>query len=220
MNKEVKQGIDIEPTPCKISPAYLAFKRIFDIVFSVLVFIVCIPIFLIIIICIKIDNPGPALFRHKRVGKDGKFIYLFKFRTMVNDAWNFEKYFTPEQMEEFNINFKLDDDPRITKIGNFLRKTSLDELPQLFNIISGDMSLIGPRPVTESELEKFGDKLSLFLSVTPGLTGWWACHGRSCLSYAERVVLETYYAENCSLALDIKCFFKTIICVLKGSGAK
>ncbi len=220
MNKDVKQGIEIETAPCKVSPAYLAFKRVFDIIFSLLVFMVCIPIFLVITICIKIDNPGPAFFRHKRVGKNGKFIYIYKFRTMVNDACNLEKYFTPEQMEEFEQNFKLDDDPRITKVGNFLRKTSLDELPQLFNIISGDMSLIGPRPVTESELEKFGDKLGIFLSVTPGLSGWWACHGRSSLSYAERVVLETYYAENCSLKLDIKCFLKTIICVLKGSGAK
>ena len=118
---------------------------------------------------------------------------------MVTDSDNFEKYFTKEQMKEFKKNFKLDNDPRITKIGKILRVLSLDELPQLLNILKGDMALIGPRPVVEKELEYFKGQKDLVLSVLPGLTGWWACNGRSCTTYEERVRLEAYYAENISL---------------------
>lgn len=139
---------------------------------------------------------------------------------MVSDANNFDKYFTKEQMEEFQKNYKLDHDPRITKIGKLLRVLSLDELPQLLNIIKGDMALIGPRPVVFKELEYFKDKKDVVLSVLPGLTGWWACNGRSCTTYDERVKLEAYYAENISFKLDVKCFFKTIKVVIERKGAK
>lgn len=199
---------------------YIKFKRIIDFLLSFIAIIIFSPILLLIGLLVKLTSRGPVIYKHKRVGKDGKAIYLYKFRTMVTDSDNFEKYFTKEQMEEFKKNFKLDNDPRITKIGKILRVLSLDELPQLLNILKGDMALIGPRPVVEKEMEYFKDQKDLVLSVLPGLTGWWACNGRSCTTYEERVKLEAYYAENISLKLDIKCFLKTIIVVIGRKGAK
>lgn len=199
---------------------YYIFKRLFDIVCSLLGLIVLSPIFLIIAILIKVDSKGKVIFKHKRVGKNGKTIYLWKFRSMVSNAKEIMDSWSPERKAEFEKNYKLDDDERITKVGKFLRKTSLDELPQLINILKGDMSIIGPRPVVEKELEKFGNLQNKFLSVKPGLTGYWAVNGRSDTNYEERVQLEIYYVEHCSLWMDIKCFFKTIKVVLLGKGAK
>ena len=126
----------------------------------------------------------------------------------------------PKIKKEWEENYKLDNDPRITKIGKFLRSSSLDELPQLLNILSGDMSIVGPRPIIDSEIEKYKDNKDLLLSVTPGLTGWWACNGRSCTSYDERMNLELYYVRHCSIGLDIKIIVKTFISVIKRDGAK
>lgn len=199
---------------------YLKIKRLIDIILSLTAIILLLPIFLIIIIAIRLDSEGKALFRHYRLGKNGKKIGIYKFRTMVINADEIFKNFTKEQKEEYEKNFKLENDPRITRIGNFLRKTSLDELPQLLNILIGDMSLIGPRPVVEREIEKFGNRKNEYLSVLPGLTGWWACNGRSDTSYDERIELELYYIRNLSFKLDIKVFFKTIYSVLKKDGAR
>ncbi len=199
---------------------YPFFKRIMDILMVSIAVILLLPIFLLISVLVKITSKGPIIYKHKRVGKNGKEIYLYKFRTMVSDADNFDKYFTKEELEKFRENYKLENDPRITKLGKILRRTSLDELPQLFNILKGDMALIGPRPVVEEELEYFKEKKELILSILPGLTGWWACNGRSCRTYDDRVKLEAYYVKNMSLKLDIKCFFKTIITVIKKEGAK
>lgn len=199
---------------------YLKIKRLIDIILSLTAIILLLPIFLIIIIAIRLDSEGKALFRHYRLGKNGKKIGIYKFRTMVINADEIFRNFTREQKEEYEKNFKLENDPRITRIGNFLRKTSLDELPQLLNILIGDMSLIGPRPVVEREIEKFGNRKNEYLSVLPGLTGWWACNGRSDTSYDERIELELYYIRNLSFKLDIKVFFKTIYSVLKKDGAR
>lgn len=199
---------------------YPFFKRIMDILMVSIAVILLLPIFLLISVLVKITSKGPIIYKHKRVGKNGKEIYLYKFRTMVSDADNFDKYFTKEELEKFRENYKLENDPRITKLGKILRRTSLDELPQLFNILKGDMALIGPRPVVEEELEYFKEKKELILSILPGLTGWWACNGRSCRTYDDRVKLEAYYVKNMSLKLDMKCFFKTIITVIKKEGAK
>lgn len=155
---------------------YCNFKRIIDIILASFALIVLLPLFLVIIIAIKLDSKGKVIFKHKRIGKDGKIIYIYKFRTMVENAESLIKKFTPEQMREFKQNFKLENDPRITRVGRFLRKTSLDELPQLINIIKGDLSLIGPRPVINEELEKYSFNKNKFLSVTPGLTGYWAAN--------------------------------------------
>ena len=201
---------------------YYLIKRSFDIVMSLLSLIVLSPIFLIIIIAIHIDSKGKAIFKHKRIGKDGKYIYLYKFRSMYTDSKERleELLKDPKIKKEWEANFKLDNDPRITKIGAVLRKTSLDELPQLLNILKGEMSIVGPRPVVDKEIEKFGIYKDKLLSVLPGLTGWWACNGRSCTSYDERIKLEIYYINNRGILLDLKVILKTFIAVLRRSGAK
>lgn len=152
---------------------YKIVKRGMDIFIASISLVLLLPLFLIITIAIKLDSKGKVIFKHKRIGKDGKEIYIYKFRTMVENAQDLIKSFTPEQKKEFRENFKLENDPRITKVGNFLRKNSLDELPQLINILKGDLALIGPRPVINDELEKYSTNKSKFLSVTPGLTGYW-----------------------------------------------
>ena len=198
---------------------YKYIKRIIDFSLSLIGLIVLSPVFLVIAILIKKESDGPVLFKHKRIGKNGKEIGIYKFRSMVPNAEELIKKFTPEQMKEFKENYKLANDPRITKVGNFLRKSSLDELPQLLNILKGDLSIIGPRPIIEEELERYGEKKSTFLSVTPGLTGYWAANGRSCTSYEDRMKMELYYVENISFKLDMKVFFKTVISVIKRQGA-
>ncbi|EGT3617146.1 sugar transferase, partial [Clostridium perfringens] len=177
------------------------------------------PLFLILYIWVKVDSKGPAFFGHKRIGKDRKYIDVYKFRSMVSNAKEVFDNFTPEQKAEFEKNFKLDDDPRITKCGAFLRKTSLDELPQLINIIKGNMSIVGPRPIIDKEVEKYGEYADKLFSVTPGLTGYWQANGRSDTTYEERVQMDMYYIDNRSLWLDIKIIFKTVISVIKKEGA-
>lgn len=195
-------------------------KRGIDIIIASIGLVISLPIFVIVGIIIKLDSKGPVFFKHKRIGKYGKNIGIYKFRTMIDKAEDAMKDFTEEQKREFRENFKLENDPRVTKVGKILRKTSLDEVPQLINILKGEMSIIGPRPVIATELEKYGENKSKFLSVAPGLTGYWAANGRSDVSYDERIAMELYYVDNRSLLLDIKIFLKTVISVLKGRGAK
>lgn len=199
---------------------YIKIKRVIDVILASVALILLSPLFAIIAIAIKIDSKGPVFFAHKRIGKNGKIIKLYKFRSMVINAEELIKSFTPEQMREYKENYKLTNDPRITKVGKFLRKTSLDELPQLINIINGDLSIIGPRPVVADELEKYGVNKDKFLSVTPGLTGYWAANGRSNTTYEQRMEMELYYIDNLSLKMDIKVFFKTILSILKKEGAR
>lgn len=201
-------------------PVYDFVKRIADIFCSAIAIILLSPLFIIISIAIKATSEGPVIFVHKRVGKNGKEIGIYKFRSMVVNAEALIEKFTPEQKEEFQKNFKLENDPRITKIGKFLRKTSLDELPQLFNILKGDLSIVGPRPIMEVETEIYGKYRDMLLSVKPGLTGFWAANGRSDTSYKKRRAMEIYYVKNRSLLFDIKIIFKTIISVFTGKGAK
>ena len=202
---------------------YLGIKRGFDILIASLLLIPCAPIFLIVPILIKLDSPqGGVFYLHKRVGKNGKTIYLYKFRSMRDGA---DKELAkmlkdPKIRQQWEANYKIHNDPRITRIGKILRKTSIDELPQLLNILKGDMSLIGPRPVIESELEKYGKNRDKFLSVTPGVTGWWACNGRSATSYEDRMNLELYYIEHQGLWMDIITMWRTVWSVLKGHGAE
>lgn len=198
---------------------YIKVKRVIDVILASIALILLSPLFAIIAIAIKIDSKGPVFFAHKRIGKNGNIIKLYKFRSMVINAEELIKSFTPEQMREYKENYKLTNDPRITKVGKFLRKTSLDELPQLINIINGDLSIIGPRPVVADELEKYGVNKDKFLSVTPGLTGYWAANGRSNTTYEQRMEMELYYIDNLSLKMDIKVFFKTILSVVKKEGA-
>lgn len=201
-------------------PVYDFVKRFADIICSAIAIILLSTFFIIISIAIKATSKGPVIFVHKRVGKNGKKIGIYKFRSMVMNAEELIEKFTPEQKEEFKKNFKLENDPRITKIGKFLRKTSLDELPQLFNILKGDLSIVGPRPIMEVETKIYGKYKDMLLSVKPGLTGFWAANGRSGTSYKRRRAMEIYYVKNRSLLFDIKIIFKTVISVFKGEGAK
>lgn len=198
---------------------YIILKRIIDIILSIIAIIILAPIFVIVATAIKIDSKGPVIFKHKRIGKDGKIIYIYKFRTMVQNAEDLIKSFTPQQQKEFKENYKLTNDPRITRVGKFLRKTSIDELPQIINILKGDLAIIGPRPVIKEELEKYQENKERFLSVTPGLTGYWAANGRSSTTYEQRMAMELHYVDNISLVMDAKIFLKTIVSVLKKEGA-
>ncbi|MBQ2704894.1 MAG: sugar transferase [Clostridia bacterium] len=200
--------------------SYLALKRTFDIVFSVLGIIASIIPMAIIFLLIKIESPGSAIYVHKRVGKHGKTLPLLKFRSMHIDADKMIKNFTPEQKTEWDNNFKLDHDPRITRVGAFLRRTSLDELPQLFNVLKGELSIVGPRPVIEEELEKYGNNKDKFLSVVPGLTGYWQAYARSTCSYEQRMEMELFYVDNANFWWDVKIVFATVGAVLRGRGAK
>ena len=198
---------------------YLAIKRLIDIIGSLIGIILLSPIYIIIAILIKFDSPGKVVFGHTRKGKGGKDIKVYKFRTMYSNANEIFESFTSEQKEEYYTNFKLDNDPRVTKLGGFLRKTSLDELPQLFNILKGDMTIIGPRPIVEKEVEKYGDKAEKLFSVVPGLGGYWQANGRSDTTYEERVEMDMYYIDHMCFTLDAKILFQTIFSVLKGEGA-
>lgn len=207
----------------KEKPIFFFIKRCIDIILSLLGLIILSPIFLLIAILIKKEDHGNVFYKHKRIGHMNKDIYIYKFRSMTNKYKTFDEFYqtlSDEQKQEWDENFKLENDPRITKIGKFIRKTSLDELPQIINILKGDMSIIGPRPVVNDEIEKYGNQKAKFLSVKPGLTGYWAANGRSATTYEDRIKLELYYIDHCSLLLDIKIFFKTILTVLKKEGAK
>ena len=202
---------------------YKVVKRIFDIVISTVALIVLLPILLIISAWIYIDDPGKIFYGHVRIGKNGKPFKMWKFRSMYTNADKMIDQLTPEQAKQYYTEFKIDNDPRITKIGNFLRRTSLDELPQLFNVLCNEMSLIGPRPLIESEIQTYyEDTYDVLLSVKPGVTGYWQAYARNRATYqsGERQKMEMYYVRNASLWLDIKIFFKTIISVTKRDGAQ
>lgn len=170
-------------------------------------------------IAIRFDSPGSPVFRQRRIGLNGRPIYIYKLRTMVIDAHEHpERYMTPDQLEQWRREQKVDDDPRITRIGRFLRKTSLDELPQFLNVLKGDLSVIGPRPVTEEETWEYGDARDLVLSVRPGITGWWQVTQRNAATWANgtRQMLEVFYARHASLALDARIFVRTFKAMGRG----
>ena len=199
-------------------------KRLFDIFVGLIGTLLLIPITIGIYIAKKIlkEDNGPIFYDQLRIGKNGKYFKLYKYRSMIVGADDILKEYLKNNEEariEFEKNQKLKDDPRITKLGKFLRKTSLDEFPQFINILKGDMSLVGPRPIVDREVKLFGDKMKTVHSVRPGLTGYWAANGRSDTTYNQRVKMEAYYAENFSLLLDIKIIFKTIKSVIKKEGA-
>lgn len=197
-------------------------KRMIDILTILLLSPFWLPIFLILCILTKLTSKGPIFYGHKRVGKNGKEIKCWKFRSMcVNSQEILEQILAtdPVRKAEWEKDRKFVDDPRVTKFGKFLRKTSLDELPQLLNILAGDMSLVGPRPVTEPELIKYGEYKQFVLSVLPGLTGMWQVSGRSDTKYEERISFDSFYIQNWSIWLDIWILVKTVWVVLKGKGA-
>lgn len=204
---------------------YAFFKRVFDICASLLAIIVFSLLMLIVAILVRISSKGPALYVDKRIGKGGKEIGVLKFRTMYKDAnENIENYLSEEELNEYHAEHKLDKDPRITKIGKFLRRSSIDELPQLFNIFVGNMSVIGPRAVTKEELEDnyTARQIDALLSVKPGLSGNWGAYGRGTATYynGKRQKLELEYLAKRSFIYDIKLIIVTVIGVFCGKGAK
>ncbi len=203
-------------------PYYRFVKRVFDLVVTIFSLFILLPIMAIIAVCIYIDNPGPILFAHKRVGKNGKEFPCYKFRSMIVNAEEALQVYLkehPEAKEEWERDFKLKDDPRITKLGHFLRKSSLDELPQLFNVIKGEMSLVGPRPIVQKEVVKYGVYIDDFYLVPPGITGVWQVSGRSDTTYDERVQMDSWYVHNWSVWIDIVYLIRTFGAVLLRKGA-
>ncbi|WKV08534.1 sugar transferase [Thermoanaerobacterium sp. CMT5567-10] len=205
-----------------ISGTTARLKRLIDFMLSLFLIIILSPLLVLISILIKITSPGPILFKHKRLGLNGKLIDVYKFRTMVVNAQEvLEKILSehPDLKKEYEETFKLKDDPRMTKIGKILRKTSLDELPQLFNVIKGDMSLVGPRPIVLEEINMYKEHGKYLLRVLPGVTGLWQVSGRNNVDYEERIKMDMQYIMNWNLWLDLNILFKTIPAVLKKDGA-
>jgi Undecaprenyl-phosphate galactose phosphotransferase WbaP len=200
----------------------LKIKRFMDMVFVCAGGIFILPFLLIIALLIKITSPGPVLYRHKRLGMNGKYFYAYKFRSMVIDAHERLQQLLETDAEikkEWEQNHKLAKDPRITGIGRFLRRTSIDEFPQLINILKGEMSLVGPRPIVDEEKEKYGEDFNRIFSVRPGLTGLWQVSGRSSTDYNTRVAYDTYYLQSWSGWLDLWVMFKTFGAIMHGKGA-
>jgi lipopolysaccharide/colanic/teichoic acid biosynthesis glycosyltransferase len=195
----------------------LFLKRCLDLVGAALLILILLPVFLILAIFIAFDDGRPIFYRRRVVGKAGKFD-AFKFRSMRRDADEILKR-NPALRSEFEQNFKLRKDPRLTKAGAILRKHSLDELPQLFNVVLGQMSLVGPRMITAPELEKYGAFQERLLSVRPGITGYWQVNGRQDVAYQERVAMDMHYIDHWSLWLDLKILLLTPWKVVKGEGA-
>lgn len=203
---------DTVPAPKPGGAGYRFVKRAFDIVFSALVcLLLALPV-AVLCVLVMIGSPGAPFFRQERIGLNGKKIRIWKIRTMVTDAHaNPERYMTPEQLEQWEREQKVDDDPRITRVGRFLRNTSLDELPQFLNVLTGDLSVIGPRPVTIEETYEFGNARDEFLSVKPGITGWWQVTERNNATWenGDRQMLELFYVRHASFALDLRIFVRT-----------
>ena len=200
---------------------YFVTKRCLDIVFGILGCNILLPIAILVKIAYLLTgDTAPIIYSHKRIARYGKAFRMYKFRSMIPDADEMllELLKDEANRHQWDENQKLDKDPRITTIGEFLRKSSLDEFPQFINVVKGDMSLVGPRPLAEGELEEH-DGITIYNAVKPGITGWWACNGRSNVGYKERLDLEYYYVKNCSLRLDGLIICKTIMSVLSGDGA-
>lgn len=198
---------------------YLLIKKIFDITLSILGIIVLLPLlFFVKIAYLLTFDFNSIIYKQKRIGKNGKIFYMYKIRTMVPDAEKYlEEYLQKNTIarEEFKINRKLKDDPRVTKVGKLLRKTSLDELPQIFNVLKGEMSIIGNRPYLLEEKKYIKDELNTLTKVKPGITGFWQVNGRNDVSFKKRIILEQYYSNNYNIILDTKIFFKTFIVLLR-----
>ena len=209
------------PAPSPGGLPYRAAKRAFDVAFSAAVVAAGFLPGVLLCAAIALDSPGNPFFRQERVGKGGKRIYIWKFRTMAADAHAHpELYMTREQLEEWKREQKLDDDPRVTRVGRFLRKYSIDEFPQFLNVLMGDLSVIGPRPVTVEETYEFGDARDEFLSRKPGITGWWQVTDRNNATWAngDRQMLELFYVRHASFALDLRIFVRTFKAMAGGTG--
>jgi Undecaprenyl-phosphate galactose phosphotransferase WbaP len=197
-------------------------KLIIDQFLALILAFVSLPVILVIALLIKLDSSGPVLFTQERIGKDGRTFYMLKFRTMVRNADEVLKAYLasdPRFLDEWEMHQKLKNDPRITRIGKILRRLSLDELPQVWNVLDGKMSLVGPRPIIADEIQKYGDRFEFYRRVKPGITGLWQVSGRNDMSYAERVARDEYYVRNWSVWLDITILARTLVTVINQNGA-
>ena len=198
---------------------YLFVKRVFDFIISSILLIVLSPLFLVIILAIKLDSKGKAIYTQTRIGQNGKTFKLYKFRSMIVDADKvlFELLDkNPDMKMEYDIHKKLKNDPRVTKVGKLIRKLSIDELPQLFNVFNGEMSLIGNRPYLEREIKDMGKYYDEIVKTKPGITGYWQVNGRSQTTFRSRCKMEADYSKRASLKLDMQIFLKTFKVLIKG----
>ncbi|MEZ0327426.1 MAG: sugar transferase [Fimbriimonas sp.] len=198
---------------------YQIAKRVFDIVVAATLIVLLAPVLILVALAIGLQDGFPVVFRQKRLGYCGKTFYIYKFRTMVKNAEEVLRS-RPELLEEYRRTYKIENDPRISKLGKFLRESTLDELPQLFNVLKGDMSLVGPRPIVEPELAKYGENAEIYLAMKPGCAGLWQCSGRSDTSYDQRVALDRTYYHRSSLRYDISILCRTFKAVLVRHGAR
>lgn len=192
-------------------------KRALDLIVAGILILLLSPLFVVLGLLVALEDGWPVFYRRRVVGKDGEF-HAYKFRSMRKNADAILAE-NPALKQEFERNFKLRHDPRVTKVGNALRKLSLDELPQLFNVLKGQMSLVGPRMISPAEVEKYGPHKQLLFTVKPGLTGYWQVNGRQSVDYDERVRMDLHYINNWSLLMDLKILIKTPYAVLKREGA-
>lgn len=209
LQRNIRYTIEDRTLHANVEKGYLISKRIFDIVVSSIAILLLIPLFIFIVIAIKLDSKGPGVFAQERSGYKGKLFKMYKFRSMVNDAENSLK-----DIERYNEvsghMFKMKNDPRVTRVGRFIRKTSLDELPQLFNVLRGDMSIVGPRPPLVKEVLQYENWHNLRMSAKPGITGLWQISGRSRLGFHEMVRLDLKYIRERNFRYDIMIVIKTI----------
>jgi lipopolysaccharide/colanic/teichoic acid biosynthesis glycosyltransferase len=215
-------GVHPFVAPRSANTRYSGYKRVIDVFVSILISILFTPVLAICCAVIFIDSPGAILFKHRRVGLAGEEFHVWKFRSMCHNSGQVLTAYLeqrPEIQEEWIRAHKLTNDPRVTPVGRFIRRFSLDELPQLWNVIKGEMSLIGPRPIVLAEVEKYGESIASYYAVRPGMSGLWQVSGRSDTTYAERVRLDVYYSEHQSLSMDATIFLKTFRAVLTGNGA-
>ncbi|MFC7393004.1 sugar transferase [Scopulibacillus cellulosilyticus] len=220
--ENIKSENSVESEVLESQKGYMFVKRTFDIFGSLFGLVILSPLFLLITLLYLFgEQKGPVFFKQRRLGKGGEIFHIYKFRSMIVNADQKLKENKLLYKKYLENNYKLEpsEDPRITNIGRFLRKTSLDELPQLLNVLKGEMSLVGPRPIVIEELEEYSEKKHIFLSVKPGVTGYWQISGRSDVGYPERVDLELYYIYNKNFKFDIKILIKTVVDILRSKGA-
>lgn len=210
-------------TKAKEASAPAVLSRALDVFIALVALLFFLPVFLVVAIAIRCADPGPVFFRHRRIGLGGQTFGCWKFRTMVIDAEaRLEKILQndPEAAREWAEHQKLTHDPRVTALGNFLRRSSLDELPQLFNVLMGQMSIVGPRPIVEAEAARYGQHFALYCLVRPGITGLWQISGRSDVRYFERVLLDVRYVSSRSMMRDLKIIVLTVPSVLAARGSR
>jgi lipopolysaccharide/colanic/teichoic acid biosynthesis glycosyltransferase len=218
LNRALRASVNTQGKLGEFSCAYDVLKRLIDIFGALIAIISLFPVLIMVAAAIKATSSGSVLFKQRRLGRRGEEFWCYKFRTMVINAE--ELLQTTEKLRErFEENYKLKDDPRITTVGAWLRKTSLDELPQLFNILGGTMSFIGPRPIVPPERSKYREYADKLLSVKPGLGGYWQVYGRSDTTYEERVQMDMNYIDQRSLYLDLKLLMLTLVVAWKRQGA-